>query len=128
MLTALTTGMRFRLAMFVAAFAALCFLVPPAVLAFGHGANTVDCLSHADMVDHGATHTHGAKPDGDGSAPAGHQPNCCGLFCMSALAADTEAAVEPIDAGTASFSALESRPASQAPEKPDRPPISPSIV
>ena len=37
MLTALRTGLRFRLAVTLAAFAALCFVAPPAVLAFGPG-------------------------------------------------------------------------------------------
>ena len=53
MLTALRTGLRFRLAISLAAFASFCFVAPPAVLAFGHGAATADCMAHADMVDHG---------------------------------------------------------------------------
>jgi hypothetical protein len=126
MLTALTTGLRFRFAITLAAFAAFCFLVPPAMAAFGHGENTVDCLAHADTVGHGATHDHGGKPDGDGQA--GHQANCCGLFCMSALAADTEPTVGCIDAGTASFAAIEARLSSRVPEQPDRPPITNPIV
>ena len=90
MLTALTTGLRFRLAILLAVFASLCFVAPPAVLAFGHGAATVDCMAHADKVDHGrmAT-THDTKHHGDHSTPAGNQQHsCCGLFCLSALAAD----------------------------------------
>jgi hypothetical protein len=47
MLIALRIGLRFRLAVTLAAFAALCFVAPPAVLAFGHGANTINCLAHA---------------------------------------------------------------------------------
>ena len=90
MLTALTTGLRFRFAILLAAFAALCFVAPPAVLAFGHGDDTVGCLAHADMVDHGkVAAATGMKHHGDHSAPAGsHQPSCCGLFCMSALVTD----------------------------------------
>jgi len=72
MLTALRTGLRFRLAGVLAAFAALCFVAPPAVLAFGHGGNTIDCLAHADMVDHGRTATNDTKHHGDHSSPAGH--------------------------------------------------------
>ena len=53
MLTALTTGLRFRFAILLAAFASLCFVAPPAALAFGHGAATADCMAHADMMDHG---------------------------------------------------------------------------
>ena len=87
MLTALRTGLRFRLAIMLAVFAAFCFVAPPAVLAFGHGAAMVDCMAHADMVDHGkVAAAPGMKHHGNHSAPAGnHPPSCCGLFCMSAL-------------------------------------------
>src|SRR5262245_63876729 len=90
MLTALTTGLRFRLALLLAAFAAVCFVAPPTVLAFGHGSATADCMAHADVVGHGkmGTSQH-SEHHGDHSAPTGnHQPSCCGLFCMSALTAD----------------------------------------
>ena len=53
MLRALRTGLGFRVAMAIAVFAALCLVAPPAVMAFGHGDNTVHCLTHADAVDHG---------------------------------------------------------------------------
>ena len=65
MLTALTTGVRFRLAIALTTFAALCFVAPPAVLAFGHGENTAQCLSHADAVNHGT-----AKPNTWSTRPA----------------------------------------------------------
>ncbi|MGB6439525.1 MAG: hypothetical protein WBE89_09415 [Methyloceanibacter sp.] len=39
--------------MVIAIFAALCFVAPPAVMAFGHGGNIVHCLTHGDAVDHG---------------------------------------------------------------------------
>jgi hypothetical protein len=71
MLTAFTTGLRFRLAVSLAAFAALCFVAPPAVMAFGHGTNTAHCLTPADVVDHGSTEAQGMKHHGDHSAPAG---------------------------------------------------------
>jgi hypothetical protein len=48
MLTALTQGVRFRFAIPLATFAALCFVSPPAVLAFGHGEHAIECLTHAD--------------------------------------------------------------------------------
>ena len=114
MLIGLTTGLRFRFAVAFAAFAAFCFVAPPAVLAFGHGSSTLNCLAHADKVNHGktaarnATHgdanalhrganaAHGVaaehgqhSPAGDSSAPAGdHQMTCCGLFCFSATSPD----------------------------------------
>jgi hypothetical protein len=128
MLTALTTGLRFRLVILLAVFAALCFVAPPAVLAFGHGKNTVDCLAHADMVDHGSSHAHGTKPHGDHSSPSGnHQPSCCGLFCLSALAVDS-GSIDPIAAGSVPLPVRETRVFSRVPERLDRPPISLLIV
>jgi len=129
MLTALTTGLRFRFAILLAAFAALCFVAPPAVLAFGHGDNTVGCLAHADMVDHGkVTAATGMKHHGDHSAPAGsHQPSCCGLFCMSALVTDG-GPLEPIAVASTHFATLELTLFSRVPERLDRPPISSSSV
>jgi hypothetical protein len=128
MLTALRTGVYFRFAILLAAFASLCFVAPPAVLAFGHGHNTVDCMAHADMVDHGTTHAHGTKSHGDHSSPAGsHQPSCCGLFCMSALVTEGDV-IEPVAAESTLFPARTTSPLSRVPERLDRPPISPSSV
>ena len=53
MLKALRAGLGFRVAMAIAVFAALCLVAPPAVMAFGHGRDTVHCLTHADVADHG---------------------------------------------------------------------------
>jgi len=124
MLTAFRTGLRFRLAVVLAAFAALCFVAPPAVLAFGHGGNTIDCLAHADMVDHGRTATNDTKHHGDHSSPAGdHQMTCCGLFCLSALAADSDV-IDPVAARAAAFPVRETSVFSRVSERLDRPPIS----
>lgn len=124
MLIALRIGLRFRLAIALAAFAALCFVAPPAVLAFGHGGNTINCLAHADMVDHGRTATNDTKHHGDHSAPAGdHQMTCCGLFCLSALAADG-GVLDPVTARSAAFPVRETSVFSRVSERPDRPPIS----
>jgi hypothetical protein len=89
MLQELRTGLGFRVAVAIAAFAALCLVAPPAVMAFGHGEKTLHCLAHADAVDHGM---HGAldgvaqKHGGDhGTLPGTHTPGCCGLYCLSAL-------------------------------------------
>src|SRR4029450_13284795 len=129
MLTSLTTGFRFRLAILLTAFAALCFVAPPAVLAFGHGSATANCMAHADMVGHGkmgtAKHT---QHQGDHSAPTGNQaPPCCGLFCMSALAADF-GVVEPKPTPSTSHPRREPILFSRAAERLDRPPISLRIV
>lgn len=111
MLTALSTGRRFRLAIAFALFAALSFVAPPAVLAFGHGENTAHCLSMASAATHGmakqadaahhgsahhddAHHGHHGAPDEDRSAPTADQSmTCCGLFCLSAVACDAGAAI-----------------------------------
>jgi hypothetical protein len=53
MLQKLRTGLGFRVAVVIAALAALCLVAPPAVMAFGHGNNTVHCLANANAVDHG---------------------------------------------------------------------------
>jgi hypothetical protein len=129
MLTALTTGLRFRMAIVLAAFASLCFVAPPAVLAFGHGDHTVNCFAHADAVDHDTTMAHGMKHHGDHPSGA-HQPGsgCCGLFCISALAADAGQTVDRIEASTVLSPAIEARPFSRVPELPDRPPIPPLFV
>jgi hypothetical protein len=129
MLQKLRTGLGFRVAMAAAAFAALCFVAPPAVMAFGHGSNTVHCLANADTVDHGmhggATHKdHG----GPAKLPGDNSPSCCGLFCLSALAADACGTIAPAAIYSAPFPAREAHLFSRVPERPDRPPISHPVV
>jgi len=129
MLTALTIGLRFRLAITLAAFGALCFVAPPAVLAFGHGPHTANCLAHADMMDHGNVAAHDTKhPAGDSSPAGDHHMSCCGLFCLSALAVDNGEAVAPALRHALPFPAREPSLFSRVPERPDRPPISHPIV
>jgi hypothetical protein len=108
-------------------------VLPPAVLAFGHGAHTVQCLAHADQVNHGRTATgdntaHHAHHGGD-SAPASdhHQMSCCGLFCLSALAAEC-ATILPAVPTAALVPAREPTLFSRVTERLDRPPISLHIV
>jgi hypothetical protein len=125
MLTTLTTGLRFRLAIVLAALAALCFVMPPAALAFGHGEHMADCLAHADMVNHGVAKHAGVNDHADHSAPASsHQMTCCGLFCLGALLTDLGEVVDGIATGSALLPVPERHPLSQAPNRPDRPPIS----
>jgi hypothetical protein len=128
MLTRLTTGLRFRFAIILATLAALCFVMPPAALAFGHGGHTAHCLSHADMVDHGLKESSVDHP-ADHSTPAGpHHMTCCGLFCLSALPAEIGEVVTGIGIGPALSLAPALHLRSQAPEQPDRPPIFPLFV
>jgi hypothetical protein len=125
-LTALTTGLRFRFAILLTAFALFCFVAPPAVLAFGQGAAGVDCMAHADIVDHGKlAAVSGMKHHGNHSAPAGnHQPSCCGLYCMSALVSDGDV-IAPLAVGSAPFPAREASLFSRVSDRLDRPPIPP---
>jgi hypothetical protein len=128
MLTALTTGLRFRLAITLAAVAALCFVAPPAVLAFGHGAHTADCLVHADTLDHGKVEGGHVKHPVGHSPPGDHHMNCCGLFCLSALAVDNGEAVAPVLRPALPFPAREPTAFSRVQDRLDRPPISHPIV
>src|SRR5512143_4059463 len=121
MLTALTSGFRFRVAIALAAFAALCFVAPPAVLAFGHGEHTIECLAHADMVNHGMSKAGSMAHHGDHSLPSGsHQPGsgCCGLFCISALPAEIDQSLLKAATGQALALPAPPNPLSREPEQP----------
>jgi hypothetical protein len=129
MLTALRSGICFRLAITIAALAAVCFVAPPAVLAFGHGEHALQCLTHADAVSHdmglktkaeASSHDHGAAA----GMPAGHPAGCCGLFCLSALTPDGEALPQLAWLGLAFALAADLGFHSRSADNPDPPPIS----
>jgi hypothetical protein len=128
MLATLRSGPGFRIAMSLALFAALCLVVPPAAMAFGHGDNTVHCLTNADTKDHGLGlqgHDAGEHQHGDhAQGPADKAPGCCGLYCLSALAPATT----PEDASPAFRQGVPPVRATQLhsrmPEMRFRPPIS----
>jgi hypothetical protein len=124
MLQKLRTGLGFRVAMAATAFAALCFVAPPALMAFGHGSNTVHCLANADTVDHGvhggATHKdHG----GQAKLPGEKSPSCCGLFCLSALAPASGPGVDGVFVPSALSPPVEKSFFGRTPDLPDPPPI-----
>jgi hypothetical protein len=125
MLRALRTGLGFRVAMAMAAFAALCLVAPPAVMAFGHGEKTVHCLAHAD-ADHGM---HGGlgglaqKHDGDHGTLPGTHPGCCGLYCLSALPLASGPLVEGLLLASALSPPAETALFGRVPGRLDRPPI-----
>lgn len=137
MLLRLSTGLRFRFAIALAAFAALCFVLPPAVLAVGHGANTADCLSHAGSPSHAAAAAIHAANDVDGAhhgghtdtaSPEDHHPasshkmTCCGLFCLGAiLVSDDGSVVWPV-LGVPHTVLPKPRLLVCAPIRPERPP------
>src|SRR5262249_19507075 len=126
MLTALAHGFRFRVAIALTAFAALCFALPPAVLAFGHGNHTIERLADADMVNHGTSKADAIAHHGDHSLPsAAHHPGsgCCGLFCMTALPVALDQSLPNTLIGQALVAPAEPHPLSQVLEQPDPPPI-----
>jgi hypothetical protein len=126
MLRALRTGLGFRVAMAIAAFAALCLVAPPAVMAFGHGDNTMHCLAHADAADHGM---HGAlgglaqKHGADHGTLPGTHPGCCGLYCLSALPLASGPLVQGLLLPPALSPPAEASLSGRVPERLDRPPI-----
>jgi hypothetical protein len=127
MLTALRTGTCFRLALALAGFAVLCFVAPPAALAFGHGGSVVHCLTHADGVNHDTgltaehhSHGQGANP----AAPAEHHPGCCGLFTLSALMPAGEALPHPASFAITFAFLAHADFLSRTGDNPDPPPIS----
>ncbi len=133
MLETLRRGLGFRIAMALAVFAVLCFVAPPAVLAFGHGGNTAHCLSHADVLNHGmsgsAAHAeHGGKHSDHAQLPSGKAPGCCGLFCLSALVPPSEPAIAALELPEVPLPLRQAHISGRIPELPDRPPISaPSV-
>jgi hypothetical protein len=137
MLTGLSRRLRLNAAAVLAALYAVCVLAPHAALAFTHVA--AHCLTephgaahvhpvkaakhvHADDTAHehhgaGAPHQHS---DADGKAPAG---NCCGLFCVSALAHEgVPAPAAPLAARLAEPGAF-SDLVGHEPDRINRPPI-----
>ena len=125
MLKALSTGLRFRLAMLLAVLAAACFVAPPAVMAFGHGEMTALCLEMAATPQHGmADGGHQHK-----KAPAEKQDaGCCGLFCLSALPSAPAAALPPHDASSSHLRPPVVSLSFRAPDGLDRPPKSPLVA
>ena len=116
MLQKLRSGVGFRVAIMIACFAALCFVAPPAVMAFGHG---------SDVVDHGMHGGAGHKNHGDGAkVPGNHGMNCCGLFFLSALPLAAGPLIEGRVIRPVLSAPVEIKQQGRAPDPPDRPPIS----
>jgi hypothetical protein len=134
MLSALIVGVRFRLSITLTVVAALSFALPPAVLAMGHGANTMACLSHADDVHHGmaetmhhnealhAAHKAMAEHQGSGHSPGTHTMTCCGLFCVSAMLVSADETASPPAHNVPHSTLSTPRLLSRAPQLPERPP------
>jgi hypothetical protein len=123
MLRRLRSGTFNRLAAIFALLAAFCFAMPPAAVAFGHGASTAHCLSHADEVNHGMTAVADMHQDHKHQTPvSGHKSTCCGVFCLSALAT-SEQTLDPIFATSTPYPTRDINSTAGLPEQLDRPPI-----
>src|SRR5712691_1896998 len=106
MLRGFTKRFRLRAAITIVFLYTLCVLAPHAALAFVDAENVLHCLNDqhglAAHHDHdgtthrhadGSVHHHGdhgtSKQDHSDSDGKSHPANCCGLFCMSAIAENT---------------------------------------
>jgi len=134
----LTRRFRIRTAIALAAVYALCVLAPTAALAVMHGPAVVHCLTeqHGLATSHahddgmhvhgdGTTHHHGngaapAHSDRDGKA---HPADCCGLFCMAALAAEPAVTLANPQHFSLVGPALDDDVAGRGPDRINRPPI-----
>jgi hypothetical protein len=109
--------------MTIAVFAGLCFVAPPAVMAFGHGGNVVNCLIHGDDVDHGMHGDAGHKDHGGAMLPGNHGMNCCGLFFLNALAPSSAPVLDGCPLTMVLWATPESSHPGRVPDRLDRPPI-----
>jgi hypothetical protein len=146
MLLRLTKSFRIKAAIAVALLYALCVLAPSAALAFADSSMVAHCLTEqhgmAKPHDHGGKpHDHGGKTHvhddgtahhhGDHGATAndseadkqGHSGSCCGLFCMSALAAEAVAALGDPLPFSLLVPAVSRDLAGRGPDRINRPPI-----
>jgi hypothetical protein len=139
MLFRLTKSFRIKAAIAVAILYAFCVLAPSAALAFADSSMVAHCLTeqHGMAKPHahgGKTHVHddgtahhhgdhGAAADLSDTDKQGHSGNCCGLFCMSALAAEAVAALgDPLHFSLL-VPAVSRDLASRGPDRINRPPI-----
>lgn len=86
-------GTLFRVAIAMASVAVLSFVLPTVALAFV-SAESVHCLIELDSSagrqhddNHAHHHSSGNVDHGNHAhGDVGHEPHCCGLFCVTALA------------------------------------------
>jgi hypothetical protein len=143
MLARLGKTMRWKAALTLAVLYALSFLVPPVAFAVSGGpahcltdtgsahvhesiAKPVQSHAHGD----GASHSHGAHDHADDGIAHDHADgsgksatNCCGLFCVSAMAhASPEFATSPV-VSTQMVAVLADVLTDRGPDRMNRPPI-----
>jgi hypothetical protein len=134
MLATLRSGIRFRIAFAMAAFAVFAFVAPPIAVAFAPTEGAVYCLTHNDhaigheQVDHAADHEH--HPGDLDQVKHSHQgdkhpSHCCGLFCVAALAPEVRQLANPPLEGPQLSAFVVPGFHRRLPELHFRPPISP---
>lgn len=147
MLTRFNKGLRFRAAIALAALYAFCILLPQAALAYSK--NPAHCLTdtspaHVHKVSTEAKNTHvhsdgsvhshvnkaSAHDDAGESSPhkpaggdAKHANNCCGLFCISAIAHEAPTTFTRLVVVTRALPSLTEALSGRGPDRINRPPI-----
>ena len=132
MLATLRRGVRFRVAFAMAAFAVCALVAPPVAVAFAPAERAVYCLTHSDhamgpkYVDRTADHEHQSADQSKHSHQGDKHPSqCCGLFCVTAIAPEIRQLASPPLEGSPLSSLLVASFHRRSPELPFRPPISP---
>jgi len=128
MLSLLTSKWRWRAASVLVAVYALCLLAPAAVMAISGGAAAAHCLTddhHALAKIHvhhdRSSHSH-SNPNADDHGQSGQ---CCGLFCLSAIAPAFEQVVAASFAAPDIAVVVTDSLFGRASDRIDRPPRSP---
>ena len=139
----LTGKFRLRAALSCALAYAACILTPPAALALGQAAHclTDEVAAHVHMAAQPVPHTHaddtthdhaahshdqaagGASHEHSGSDGKDHTGNCCGVFCLSAIADEWSVALPPPPAASCTLAAPDRARAGRVPDRLIRPPI-----
>jgi hypothetical protein len=102
----MSSSIRRKVAIVFVAMYASCLLAPHATMAFAYGGNAAHCLTELASTPHrhqavaghvhkdGTAHEHGMAAKMQGQPKADDvQTTCCGLFAMSALAANVDSVV-----------------------------------
>jgi len=131
MLLRLTKTLRARAAIVLAVLYALCVIAPPLALAFSDGAVAAHCLTDDHhgvnaQHEHDSMHIHvqGGPPSKSNEQDKGKSENCCGLFCVTAGAIPSIAALTKPDHATPIDAVLDSALWGRTTDRIDRPPRS----
>jgi hypothetical protein len=125
----LRTGLAFRVALAASIWAAFGFVAPPAVMALGHGNNTLYCLSHGDVMDHGMAMEHGMQGasakhnDHDDHTKIPGDKSCCSVFCLSAITPASAPSLDRLVVPPVLSPPAVQHLFSRVPKRLDRPPI-----